>query len=227
MEIFIFLAHVVAVWRLMVSEPVSLGDKPHLGLITRYLVLFDSYNHVLLWRILWREVGSVSWYTAGTRQHSLSRVRVLWDSWPYITLSDLRVSFLCSPTTLRVTVEVFESPPRGWRVSRQVSLVIYPRHGSHGKRLFRYYVFSRCRRKNVSAELFPSNGRCTVACLHSCYLVMSIHVTVFVAWHLIKHSNNFTFSVQFKGVHKILLILPELISWSVSTLVTFVLGNFL
>jgi hypothetical protein len=32
--------------RLMVSQSVSLGVKPHLGLITRYLLLFDCYGLV-------------------------------------------------------------------------------------------------------------------------------------------------------------------------------------
>jgi hypothetical protein len=39
-------------------------------------------------------------------------------------------------------------------------------------------VFSRCRGNNVSTELFRSNGCCTAACLHSCYLAMDLHVTV-------------------------------------------------
>jgi hypothetical protein len=30
----------------------------------------------------------------------------------------------------------------------------------------------------VSTELFPSNGCCTVACLHSCYLATGLHVPV-------------------------------------------------
>jgi hypothetical protein len=33
--------------RLMVSQSVSLGVEPHLGLMTRYLLLFDSYGLVL------------------------------------------------------------------------------------------------------------------------------------------------------------------------------------
>jgi hypothetical protein len=30
----------------------------------------------------------------------------------------------------------------------------------------------------VSTELFPSNGCCTVACLHSCYLAVGLHATI-------------------------------------------------
>jgi hypothetical protein len=42
-----------------------------------------------------------------------------------------------------------------------------------------YCVFSRCRGNNVSTKLFPSNGCCTVACLHNCCLAMVIHVTIY------------------------------------------------
>jgi hypothetical protein len=42
---------------------------------------------------------------AGPRQRSLSRVRAPWDSSPYFTVSDLRLSFSSPPTTRRVTVE--------------------------------------------------------------------------------------------------------------------------
>jgi hypothetical protein len=37
----------------------SLGVEPHLRLMTRYLLLFDSYGLVFLWHPLWREDGSV------------------------------------------------------------------------------------------------------------------------------------------------------------------------
>jgi hypothetical protein len=45
--------------RLMVSQSVSLGVKPHLGLMARYLILFDSYGLVFAGRPLWREDGCV------------------------------------------------------------------------------------------------------------------------------------------------------------------------
>jgi hypothetical protein len=38
--------------RLTVSQSVSLGVQPHLGLMTRYLLLFDSYGLVFVWRPL-------------------------------------------------------------------------------------------------------------------------------------------------------------------------------
>jgi hypothetical protein len=45
--------------RLTVSQSVSLGAEPHLGLMTRYLLLFDSYGLDFVGRLLWREDGSV------------------------------------------------------------------------------------------------------------------------------------------------------------------------
>jgi hypothetical protein len=38
--------------RLTVSQSVSLGVEPHLGLVTRYLLLFDSYGLVFVVRPL-------------------------------------------------------------------------------------------------------------------------------------------------------------------------------
>jgi hypothetical protein len=43
----------------MVSQSVSLGIEPHLGPMTRYLFLSDSYVLVSMGRPLWREEGSV------------------------------------------------------------------------------------------------------------------------------------------------------------------------
>jgi hypothetical protein len=44
--------------------------------------------------------------------------------------------------------------------------------------LFHYCAFSRFRGNNIFTELFPSNGSYTVACLHSSYLAMGLHVTI-------------------------------------------------
>jgi hypothetical protein len=93
----------VTLW-LTVSQPVSLGVEPHLGLMTRYLLLFDSYGFVFC-----GAPSSLSFvYAAGSCQCSLSRVRVPWDLRPYFTVSDLRLAFSSPPTTRRVTVEVFD-----------------------------------------------------------------------------------------------------------------------
>jgi hypothetical protein len=71
------------------------------------------YCHIvadlLMWGALSDERTGVSFtIAAGSRQRSHSRVRVRWDSRPYFTVSDLRLSFSSPPTTRRVTVEVFD-----------------------------------------------------------------------------------------------------------------------
>jgi hypothetical protein len=52
-----------------VSQSISLGVEPHLWLMTRYLLLFDSYGLVFVGRPLWREGGSVVchcyWHSPG------------------------------------------------------------------------------------------------------------------------------------------------------------------
>jgi hypothetical protein len=70
--------------------------------------------------------------------------------------------------------------PRHWVTDsiELLVLVIQPQHGPHRKCLLHYCMFSRCRGKNVSSELFPSNGSCAVACLHICFLTMDLHVTI-------------------------------------------------
>jgi hypothetical protein len=45
---------------------------------------------------------------AGPRHRSHSRVRVPWDSRPYLTVSDSRLPFLSPPTTRRAMVEIFD-----------------------------------------------------------------------------------------------------------------------
>jgi hypothetical protein len=67
----------------MVSQSVSLGVEPHLGLITRYLLLIESYD-LVLWGALSDEKTGLSFvHAVGPQQHSLLRVRVRWNSWLY------------------------------------------------------------------------------------------------------------------------------------------------
>jgi hypothetical protein len=101
--------------RLTVNQSVSFGIEPNLGLMTRDLLLYDSYG-LVLWGALSDERKDLSFvYAAGTHQRIFSRVRVPWHSWPYFTVSDLRLPFSSPPTTRRVTVEVFD--PASTRVS--------------------------------------------------------------------------------------------------------------
>jgi hypothetical protein len=101
--------------RLMVSQSLSLGVDPHIGLMTRYLLLFDSYGLVFRGALSDKRTGLSFVFAAGTRQRSLTGVRVPWDTWPYFTVSDLKLPFSSSPTTRRVTMEVLE--PASTRVS--------------------------------------------------------------------------------------------------------------
>jgi hypothetical protein len=58
------------------------------------------------------------------------------------------------------------------------AFIIQPQHGPHRKRILHYCVLSRCRGNKLSTDLLHSNGRCTVAYLHSCYMAVGLHVTV-------------------------------------------------
>jgi hypothetical protein len=92
--------------RLTVSQSVSLGVEPRLGLMTRYVLLFDSYGLLYVKRLLYMllplaSVVFIGSQSLGTRNHVL--------------LSHLRLPFSSPPTTSRVTMEVFD--PASTRVS--------------------------------------------------------------------------------------------------------------
>jgi hypothetical protein len=108
-------ARVKVTLRQTVSQSVCLGVEPNLGLMTRYLLLFDSYGLVFCDRLSDKRSGLSFAHVAGPCQRSLSWVRVPWDSRPYSTLSGLRLPFSSPPTTRKVTVEVFD--PASTRVS--------------------------------------------------------------------------------------------------------------
>jgi hypothetical protein len=62
-----------------------------------------------MWATLSDERTGLSFtIAAGPSQRSHSRVRVPWDSRPYFTVSDSRLSFSSPPTTRSATVEVFD-----------------------------------------------------------------------------------------------------------------------
>jgi hypothetical protein len=64
----------------------------------------------LIWCALSDERTGLSFtLAAGPRQRSHFRVRVPYDSWPYFTVSYLRIPFWSPPTTRRVTVDVFDT----------------------------------------------------------------------------------------------------------------------
>jgi hypothetical protein len=126
--------------RLTVGQSVTLGVEPHLGFMTRYLLLFDSYGLAVVGRPLWREDGSVFCMCCGPWQSSLSRLRVPWYSRPYLTVSDLRLPFSSPPTTperFSRSVNPFSSlcqsqshiATDGRSVSQSVSLGVEPHLG--------------------------------------------------------------------------------------------------
>jgi hypothetical protein len=108
--------------RLTVSQPVSHGvgpiwsSWPDIYYCLTVTVLF-------LWGALSDERTGLSFVsTAGPCQRSLSRVRVLWDSRPYFSVSHLRLPFSSPPTTRRVTVEVFDpAPTQEWLMISQLA----------------------------------------------------------------------------------------------------------
>jgi hypothetical protein len=63
--------------RLTISQSVSLGVEPHLGLMTKYLLPFDGYGLVFVVDFSDERTGLSFVYAAGSSQRSLSRVRVL------------------------------------------------------------------------------------------------------------------------------------------------------
>jgi hypothetical protein len=154
--------------------------------MTRFLLPYgiwntsDSYVLDSVGRPLWREDGSVfcmcRWPMPA---QSFSGPSPLGLATVFHCLRS-ETSFSSPPTTRRVTVEVFD--PASTRILsltvKPLVLVMHLRHGRHRKHFFHYCVFYRCR-GNVSTELFPSNGCCTVACLHNCYLAKGSHVAVY------------------------------------------------
>jgi hypothetical protein len=88
------------------GQSVSLGFEPHLELMTRYLLLFDSYGLVFV--LSDKRKGLFFVYVAGPCQRSLSRVRVPWDTRSYFSVSGLRRPISSPPMTRRITVEVFD-----------------------------------------------------------------------------------------------------------------------
>jgi hypothetical protein len=98
----------VTLW-LTVSQSVSLGVKPHLGLMTRCLLLFGSYGLVFVGRPIWREDGSIfcicCWLLPAQSFSGPSPLGLA----TIFTVSYLRLPFSSPSTTCRVMVEALGS----------------------------------------------------------------------------------------------------------------------
>jgi hypothetical protein len=106
----------------MVSRPVCLGIKHPSGAYDQIFIAVRNTEYgirltvtfLIPWGALSDERTGLSFLcAAGPCQRSLSRALVPWDLRPYFTVSDLRLPFSSSPTTRRVTVEVFD-PASTW-----------------------------------------------------------------------------------------------------------------
>jgi hypothetical protein len=107
-----------------VSQPVCLGVKHPSGAYDQIFITCVTVTVLFLWGALSDEMLGLSFVCAASPcQHSLSRVRVPWDSQPYFTVSHLRLPFSSPPTTRRVTVEVFD--PASTRVGHATHPMFY------------------------------------------------------------------------------------------------------
>jgi hypothetical protein len=104
------------------SQSASLSwDKAPIWGLRPHFYCRQTVAGFLMWSALSDETTGLSFTIAGgPRQRSHSRVRVLWDSRPYFTVSDSRLPFSSPPTTRRATVEVFDP------ASTQNSTPLYP-----------------------------------------------------------------------------------------------------
>jgi hypothetical protein len=115
------------------------------------------------------------------------------------------VPFSSPPTTCRVTMKLFDpASTRGCLAMAAALRYIVSARAAQKTSLY-HGVFSCCRGNNVSTELFPSNGCSTVACLHSCYLAMVLHVPIPLRHKTMKE-------IKFKL--RIIMLGPALLCWS-------------
>jgi hypothetical protein len=99
-----------------VSRPVCPGIKHARGGLRRDIYYSLTITVLFLWGALSDEKTGLSFvYATVPRQRTPSWIRVPLVSWPYFTVSDLRLPFSSLATTRRVKVEVFD--PASTRVS--------------------------------------------------------------------------------------------------------------
>jgi hypothetical protein len=127
--------------------------------VTRYLLLFDSYD-LVLWGALSDERTGLSFvYAAGPCQPA--------QSFSCPSPLGLATIFYCLRFETSLFVASYDSQGRCYIATARTSQkTLLPSLGvlSSWKRVYR--------------KLFPSNGCCTVTCLHSCYLAMGLRATI-------------------------------------------------
>jgi hypothetical protein len=171
--------------RLTVSQSVSLGVEPHLGLMTRDLLVWQLRAWFCEAPSLTRGRVCLLYVLLALTSSRLSRVRVSWDSRTYFTVSDLRLPFSSPPTTLRVTVEVFD--PASTRVASELTACSWlqllggrdSRHRPEGRH-FVYFSFKKsllCNLQFVAVVIgFQQWNRCVTMDSYSWRLGMCLPV---------------------------------------------------
>jgi hypothetical protein len=100
--------------QVMVSQPVWLGIKHPPGTYNQIFITVSQLR--VCWcglYSLWREDRSFVYNYCWFWPPQSFLGQSLWNSWPYFTVSDLRLPFSSLPTTCRVMVEVFD-PVSTW-----------------------------------------------------------------------------------------------------------------
>jgi hypothetical protein len=105
---------------LTVSGPVYLGINHPSGAYDQIFITVGQLRVCWCGALSDERTGLSFTIVTGPRQRNHSRVRVPWNSRPYFTVSDSRLSFSLPPTTRRATVEVFEPAS-----TRHLHLLIY------------------------------------------------------------------------------------------------------
>jgi hypothetical protein len=153
-----------------------LVSSPHLGLMTRFLLLSDNCGFVDMGRPLWREDGSVFYNCCCLHQRSHSQVRVLWGTWPHFTVLYLRLPQPAGPgPCIYIPQEqggpVITCPPFIPRCEPNVE------HYLQQLALFRVYpLLCKCVLISVTTKALPSEPCASKPLPISCHMRHSILV---------------------------------------------------
>jgi hypothetical protein len=96
------------------GKSISLGVEAHLRLMTRYLLLFNSYGLVFCEALSDEKTGLSFVYVTGPRQRILSQFRLPWDSLP---------SFYCLKFYTSLFVASYDSQGHGGSIRPRATRV--------------------------------------------------------------------------------------------------------